>query len=195
MKKLVFALVFLPSVVFAQSGEFRGYDATESMLRERVINDDAFVIISLFQFAQDPYDFNSLLGTYDGFTINPGTIQNGVPNAFNMILWHTIMNNLAHRMGRECDRGGTTGSKITLHAHISESLKQLCAWPLPSAKNADLYETLFNDISMFDIPAKEFDAWYAHFVASGNFDHLTGDKFIHTIMYPLLMNPYFLLQP
>lgn len=195
MKTLVLALIFLPSVAFAQSGEFRGFKSMENMLKDRVVNDPYFTIISLFQFPQEPYDFYTLLGTYDGYTISPGTIQNGTPNAFNMILWQTIMNNLSHRLGKECQRAGTTGDRLQIHAHLAQTLKSLCAWPLPSAKDVTVYETLFNDISMYDIPAQEFDAWYDHFVASGNFDELTSEKFIKELMYPLLMNPYFLLQP
>lgn len=196
MKQLLLVLLFTPSLAFAQSGEFRGHDAMETLLKDRVLGvDPNFLLLSLFQFQEAPYDFKNLLGSFNPYSISTGKIENGTPNAFNMILWHTIMTNLSSRMGRECQMGGAGKDAIVIQPNISQSLLQLCQWPLPTAKNKDIYETLFTDITVFDVPFDEFEAWYDHFVASGNYDGLAPEPFITMVMYPLLMNPHLLLQP
>lgn len=193
MKTLVFLIVFLPMTLWAQSGEFRGHVAMDKVIKERILVPNDTSLLDLFKFNTWPYDFAELLGVYDEYTISTGQIRNGTPNAFNMILWHTLMNNLSIVMSREC-RPEVRGSHI-LQSNVAASVRELCKWPMPSAKNSYVYENLFLDITFYDVPAEEFDVWYNHFVASGNYDHLTPEKFIQTIMYSLLMNPYFLLQP
>jgi hypothetical protein len=195
MKKYWFLLLMLPCLSVAQSGEFKGADEINTILLDRVVESSEQPLLSmLFQFQEPPYDLLPLLGTYDGSIIGNGAIKNGTPNAFNMILWDVLIGNLSLRLSQECNSKVFFVGKVLIQKNILSHLSVLCQWPIPASKDIQLYQSLFDDISMFDVPQSEFDLWYYHYVASGQYDKETPEQYIRELMYALFMNPYFLLQ-
>lgn len=193
MIRLLFCLLLVPSAGWAQSGEYKGASEINELLHARIFESgESQMVLWLFGFPEPPYDFQQLMGYYDGSVIGSGQIINGTPNAFNMILWHTVMRHLSARLAEECST--ILATTDTVKTHIVSSVRSLCAWPLPEAKNKDVYMSLFTDIGMFDLPYEEFEAWYAHFATSGTYDQMDSQTYITELMYALFMNPYFLLQ-
>ncbi|MCB9073768.1 MAG: hypothetical protein H6623_09110 [Bdellovibrionaceae bacterium] len=196
MKKVFFLFFFLPICTWAQSGEYKGASEMGRILDERILVPKSAnpTIITLFEFTDSPDGLIPLLGFYNSGSIGTGVIQNGTPNAFNVILWNMLMTNLAHRLSQECDPVTVTEDSLVVQDDIVKKIKALCAWPLPAAKDESLYQELFDAITMYEVPHEEYVEWYSHFVGSGEYDGMDNKLYVQNLMYAVFMNPYFLLQ-
>ena len=192
--------IVLSLILFSFSGatstnvgvsEFRGYIATNRLLRERLfMPGSSFELGTYIGQEYDPLAGNllDLLGTYKtGFGV--GSFRNGKPNALNMLLWHMLFSDLAKDVSKVC-KGG---NPIKFNPTFIEKVTPLCHWPNGSALSSTTLYTFWESLMGVEAPLSEFDVW-EKFVSSPEMTSIRGEDAVEWLTLSVLNNPYFLLR-
>jgi hypothetical protein len=168
---------------------FKGYDALNSLVRDRLIAPGkAYDVGSYLGSSQ----LESLLGTYQSNGLNQ-LFVNGSPNVLNMVLYHLALSGLAGDIGGLCGQPSTSALAGYVSADFQAALTPLCAWPAPSAKTGDVLLGFYTAVMSFDAPPEEYQAW-SQFFLGPDFSARTAKDTVTAMSLTLLLNPYFLLQ-
>lgn len=169
-------------------GQFRGYEATSQILRQRLLDQDdpksdAFEL-GAFLGTTDPQSLPALLGGFSGDGID-NAYRNGVPNAMNTAVWYLVAQRVAGQMVAYC--GDAPDQKFAgdyrLDPALFELVRRICAAATPADLSA-FWDRLMGAFA----PDSERDAWLA-FLAT---QPLGG--IVRTATMTVLLDPYFLLN-
>lgn len=172
-------------------GSYKGLAAIESALKTRVFPNDTYFSLGNYLGENNEAGLPSLLGTYDG---RPGSssLQNAAPNAVNTMLWQIVMEGAAVSISFNA----CAASASTLEAHLKQTAKTICDWPLGSPDRTKTLQEFWLDLMRYDAPKAEMDAWIRHVsTADTPFAALQGQALVKDLTQSILMNPYFLLEP
>ena len=195
-RALIAAWAILFSSAFVQAapalpGEFRGYVATNLVVRERLFKENSGFELGLY--VQEFYNPNSislldLLGTYkSGFSVGQ-RFRNGVANPLNVLLWRLLFARLADDVSGLC----LGQRRQDFNDAFAASVAPFCAWPGIQSKEAAL-ESFWLATMDTDAPESEFEVWRAFWLGPAG-QGLKGREAIEWMMLSMLNNPYFLLR-
>jgi hypothetical protein len=177
----------------------RGYTTINRLLKERVVQPDGFELGQYLGEAESVAEpaqgrLLSLLGTYVGAGTD-AQFQNGQPNSMNMILWYILLDHLADGVAANCP-GAHPGAaaRVRLRPRFAEALRRVCAWPSPDAKTPEALRGLWLELTAFDAPDQEFEAWRGFFVSSPDYVRAPASRAVSALVLSALFNPYFLLR-
>lgn len=171
------------------TGQFRGLAAIESKLRDKI---SPFIYLGRFIQIHDVSAIAPLLGFFTGSSGNV-KYSGGNPGPVSMFLWKSMLGGLVNLYN--CD--GFSGvekfhqirENICTKATPNEKNSEPAPEPEPALDKEDL-RALWNHLVGHEAPAG-FEIWSKE-VLSAKYDD-ANDGF-ETILYTLLMNPYFLLE-
>jgi hypothetical protein len=175
--------------------QFKGYEAINQIIRARMIEEDGD--FSLGDFLGDHFSpfiqgLTDLLGVYSG-TGTANEFRNGEPNAVNMLLWYTAFSRLSTLIAaQECGQEEVE-YRIALNKEFKDAVDALCAWPDPSARNAENLTELWDYASRFDAPEVEKSAWQEFFLSKEYADK-SAIPAVADLLTAVFYNPYFLLR-
>ena len=186
--------------VLAQNvGQFRGTQAfTESIVRRLFVGTASFNIGPYLGISINPYGENlsDLLGIYLARGTNSQFV-NAEPNPVNLLLWEIVAQGLSRDLGSLCAFPGGGPSLLsgmgTLKPELIAAARDLCQWSDTSARSEAKLEALWLALMRYDAPEAEYLAFRDFFMAAPQLDENSGVH-LASMVYAVLMNPYFVLR-
>ena len=199
-----------------RQGQLRGYLEIEEHFRQRLIAPEEAKSFTL-DFMVDSYSGTSnderLIGgnlRFLGIVVGDGFkrhYENIDPNAINMMLWYSGVNNLVRAVIGNCrdsikpSPGDSFSSSTSYgYSYLPQMNKNLCEhlariYHLTTPPSDDALLKLWEMLMPYDVPEAEYIAW-ANFVKSEpNLIQATRYNYLHAMLVSMLFNPYFLLEP
>jgi hypothetical protein len=183
--------------------EYLGYAAINTTLRTRLMRAGTHFELSSYLTPPEgaasdttlggaqPPSLVDLLGSYDAKGLRE-TRENGIPNAFNVVLWNVILSAFATDLGAVCN-ADTAPLVAELDGAVLADVRALCTWPSPDATSPESMRRFFSDVMAFDAPPEELDAFRALF-SGPDFADMQGSDVVTAMTRAIVLNPHFLLR-
>ena len=194
----IFGATFLAlsSTAFATdaSSPYRGYTEINSTIRERILIEGSTTNLGKYvgENLPEPRVLGgvlALLGTYVG-SDQDAQFRNGDPNEINLILWYLAFSGMASDIANHCNPAVNT---LPLLPEFRSTMSKLCAWPAAEAKTDEVLMAYWTELTQFDAPGTEFEAWKSFFLNS-DYANRPAKEVITAMTLSAWMNPYFLLK-
>jgi hypothetical protein len=177
-----------------QLGQLKGLKSISSILASRLMNDLDFSLRSSVYKNRDYAEVEPLLGGFEGVGIK-NKFSNGIPNALNMFLWSTILQNFAEEVASTSCQSSFTlnkqASKIIGYctdSNTSVSKKEKPTW---ESNPKELWTLVMQE----DAPNTEYQVW-AQWITSREFNEVykSSQDRLKAGLSGIVLNPYFLLE-
>ena len=189
----VFSVSFNASATDYEGSIFKGYSAINRICYERVLNQHEFFELGGYigeTFSPFSTNLLSLLG-YLPTGQNDGERVNATPNPVNTLLYHTLFDRVTTHMTAFCSMADDPHKSRNYQESFLPYLRELCAAPLDQPLSDSLLFSLWTSIIGFEAPQSEFLAW-KQYLADLDFAH--AEDRTYKAIYPVFMNPYFLIE-
>ena len=186
---LILILSFLS--ILPAFGEYRGYEAVNTILAERLISPDSPFGLAVYlgePIQRIDNSLRDLLGTYNGSVLG-SKFRNGKANPVSILLWYTAFEGLARDIVSRCEGEAKSSQKFS--ERFVQSLMPLCNWPSGDSKSDSTLFAFWVSLMDFDAPEEEFLAWKAYFTSS---ESSLYKEVISAMVISIFMNPHFLLK-
>lgn len=175
-------------VLGGQLGQFKGIKAVSQIMSSRLMSDENFDLLGGVSSNQSFRQLENILGGFEGVGIKNKFI-NGTPNALNMLLWRSVVNNFVSEL-----TSSTCFQKFLLNEKAKKILglcrvgNQTVAWPGEPKRIWDL-------VMQQDAPESEYRAWEI-WIKSSEFNqaYKTPQEKVLAALNGMFLNPYFLLE-
>jgi len=177
------ALLLQPAGAMAQSSQFKGWAAVSRELSIRLAPQGH--PFDLDEFLPSG-SMDELLGTWTTF----GTehrFRNGTPNALNMTIWHAALAGFAKAVGQSC-----TSPRLMFHERFLTTLRTLCAWPAPAAKEEGVLLAFWTSVMGYNAGEQEYAAWRDFFLRE--YANQPATETVAAMTFAITMHPSFLLN-
>lgn len=183
---------FISSTVFAADpvSEFKGAQAIERILNGRIIAPGNVLDFGMAYLGGD-LSLKDLMG-FPGRNVNE-KFRNGKPNSVNMLIYYLVFQAYARDLSKACGSAGEGGMVQMLQPAFRDTLRRICDWPGMGDKPEDTLFDLWVGLMSFDAPYDEFVIW-KNFFLSGEFANQSANEVLSSMIFAVLMNPYFLLK-
>ena len=181
-------ILFAACLVFAApagaaGGRLKGLSALSKELSARIAPEDGPIELDRFMPADG---LDDLVGTWSTF----GTehkVQNGMPNAVNMVLMRLTFSGFAQSLAKSC-----ASPRLLLNEQFYDTLETLCTWPSQEAKSDAVLTAFWLALAGYNAPQEEFQIWRDFII--GTYGEKKAPEAIEAMTLALLMNPYVLLE-
>lgn len=187
------------TVATLQSNRYRGYDAVNYALSQRLVDDPNFQLSYYIEdtsdlgiFAAFVTTLKDLLGGRFGTGLLSG-FRNGSPNSVNLTLWQVAFNGLASDVKGICQADNSKIGPFQTRAAFRDAALALCAWPLDKATRGPALAAFYQEIMQYDAPSNEREAWLA-FAVSEDMLALPADQALYNLTFAALYNPHMLIS-
>lgn len=188
---LPISVLVVGSVALSAPSEFRGYEAINSLLRQRLMEPGSKFELGIYLGQPVRSIFNSnltdLLGSYSSGAMN-SKFQNGAANAANVLLWHVAVSGLARDISRLC----VEPAALPVQPRFKNIVDSLCGWPAASAKEEKVLLKYWFALMGYRADQAEYEAWRDFFLQT--YANAGPAETIAAMTLAIGNNPYFLLQ-
>lgn len=172
----------------------RGYRAINMLVRERIVANPDFEMLSYVQEPDPLRDFRggSILPLLGGFQGRGTTMSNqsAIPGPMNMLLWFTVIEGLATDLAKYCT---TAENALPVKAAVAEALELACN---PVADNREGFSRIWDLVLKHDGSPLQKDEWLYWLENADPELALTGREarslIVHDAILTALFSPEFL---
>jgi hypothetical protein len=178
-----------------ESSPYKGYEAINDLLMDRVVEDDSFQFNRYFEERPESSvldlvlpGLKQLLGTYEGNGLESG-YRSADPNAINSLLWYIGFSGFSEELGSYCtDEYDDTN--LPLKDSIKAHLDIMCEWP---EVDSNQMKSFWFSLVRFDAPPREYESWSTYFLSDES-KALAPAGVISEMVVAAFYNPHVLIK-